>query len=121
VNADGMADIVGFGQAGVYVALATGSGHFASSILRLTAFGAGAGGWNSNDTFPREVADITGDAKADIVGFGSSGVWSSASSVSASMMSAASDSASNTTTGGAGNDTLTGSNGITHLLTAGTT
>ena len=105
VNADGMADIVGFGSAGVYVALATGSGHFAASTLRLTAFGSNAGGWSSNDTFPREVADITGDAKADIVGFGSSGVWSSASAVSASMMSAASDSASITTTGGAGNDT----------------
>jgi FG-GAP-like repeat len=120
VNADGMADIVGFGSAGVYVALATGNGHFASSILRLTAFGPNAGGWSSNDTFPREVADITGDAKADIVGFGSSGVWSSASAVSASMM-AGGGSVFTLMIHGAGDDTLTVSNGINHLLTPGTT
>jgi hypothetical protein len=119
VNGDGMADIVGFGSAGVYVSLATGGGHFAASVLRLSAFGASAGGWSSSDTFPREVADITGDAKADIVGFGSTGVWSSASAVSASMM-AASDSAF-TMTNSAGNDTLTVVNGINHLLTPGTT
>jgi hypothetical protein len=118
VNGDGMADIVGFGSAGVYASLATGGGHFAASILRLSAFGANAGGWSSNNTFPREVADITGEGKADIVGFGSSGVWSSASAVSASM--AASDSAF-TMTNSAGNDTLTVVNGINHLVTAGTT
>jgi hypothetical protein len=53
-------------------------------------FGTNAGGWSSNDTYPRELADITGDGKADIVGFGSTGVWSSASVVSASMAAPAS-------------------------------
>ena len=38
VNGDGMADIVGFGQAGVYVSLATGNGHFAAQTFELAAF-----------------------------------------------------------------------------------
>jgi hypothetical protein len=75
VNGDGRADIVGFGQAGVYVSLATGDGHFAASTFELPAFGTGAGGWSSDDTYPRELADVNGDGRADIVGFGQAGVY----------------------------------------------
>ena len=35
VNGDGMADIVGFGQGGVYVSLATGGGNFAAPTFEL--------------------------------------------------------------------------------------
>jgi hypothetical protein len=77
VNGDGMADIVGFGQAGVWESLATGGGHFAMPTFELAAFGANAGGWSSDDTFPRELADVNGDGMADIVGFGQAGVWES--------------------------------------------
>jgi len=80
VNADGMADIVGFGADGVSVSLATGGGHFSSPTFQLPAFGANAGGWNSDNTFPRQLADLTGDGKADIVGFAANGVWTSISS-----------------------------------------
>jgi hypothetical protein len=80
VNGDGMADIVGFGADGVSVSLATGGGHFSSPTFQLPAFGANAGGWNSDNTFPRQLADITGDGKADIVGFAANGVWTSTSS-----------------------------------------
>ena len=80
VNADGMADIVGFGADGVSVSLATGGGHFASPTFQLPAFGANAGGWNSDNTYPRQLADITGDGKADIIGFATNGVWTSTSS-----------------------------------------
>src|SRR3989442_15558116 len=69
-----MADIVGFGQPGVLVSLATGDGHFAPSTFELPAFGPNAGGWSSDDTYPREVADVNGDGMADIVGFASTGV-----------------------------------------------
>jgi Ca2+-binding RTX toxin-like protein len=74
VNGDGKADIVGFGADGVFVSLATGGGHFASPTLQLSAFGPNAGGWNSDDLYPRTLADVNGDNMADIVGFASSGV-----------------------------------------------
>jgi len=74
VNGDGKADIVGFASTGVLVSLATGDGHFAAPTFELLAFGPNAGGWSSDDTYPREVADVNGDGKADIVGFASTGV-----------------------------------------------
>ena len=61
VNGDGMADIIGIGQYGVWVALATGNGNFAQPGFELSAFGVNAGGWSSDDAYPREVADVNGD------------------------------------------------------------
>ena len=75
VNHDGMADIVGFGDSGVYVALATGGGSFGATSLKLSSFAPDAGGWSSEDKYPRELADVNGDGMADIVGFGESGVF----------------------------------------------
>ena len=68
VNGDGTADIVGFGNAGVFVSLATGGGHFAAPTYELAAFGPAAGDWSSQDQYPRELADVNGDGTADIVG-----------------------------------------------------
>jgi len=79
VNGDGMADIVGFGATGVFVSLATGGGHFASPTFQLSTFGPDAGGWNSDNTYPRQLADISGDGRADIVGFGANGIWTAPS------------------------------------------
>jgi hypothetical protein len=79
VNGDGMADIVGFGADGISVSLATGGGHVAAPLLQLSTFSANVGGWTSDNTYPRHLADISGDAKADIVGFGTNGVWMSPS------------------------------------------
>jgi hypothetical protein len=75
VNGDGRDDIIGFGSSGVYVSLATGNGHFAAPTFELGAFGPGAGGWSSDDLYKRELADVNGDGRDDIVGFGSSGVY----------------------------------------------
>jgi hypothetical protein len=46
---------------------------------RYYDFGASAGAWNSDNTFPRQLADITADHKADIIGFAANGVWTAPS------------------------------------------
>ena len=71
VNGDGQADILGFGNAGVLVSLSTGSG-FEDASLWVNNFGSNDG-W-SVDKHPRMTADVNGDGKADIVGFGNQGV-----------------------------------------------
>ena len=77
VNGDGMADIVGFGSGGTYVALATGGGNFGPLTYRLGQFGSASegGGWSSIDHNPRKLADVNGDDMADIVGFGNGGTY----------------------------------------------
>ena len=74
---DGRADIVGFGNDGVWIARAEPDGSFgAQAGLVVAGFGyaAAAGGWRV-ERHPRLIADTTGDRRADIVGFGYDGVW----------------------------------------------
>ena len=73
VNGDGRLDIVGFGHSGVRVALGSGDGTFAPATLAIANFGA-AQEWKSQADTPRLLADVNGDGRADIVGFGHSGV-----------------------------------------------
>ena len=72
VNGDRLSDIVGFGQAGVVVSLGSANGSFSAPILRVANFGQSAG-WTSDNQFHRELADLNGDGRADIVGFGVAG------------------------------------------------
>ena len=74
LTGDGRADIVGFGNDGVWVSLNNGDGTFQSQVLAVGNFGYNAGGWRV-DQHPRLLADLTGDGRADIVGFGNAGVW----------------------------------------------
>ncbi|MEV0176581.1 S8 family serine peptidase [Streptomyces sp. NPDC050803] len=78
VTGDGRADIVGFGNAGVWVALSNGNGTFRNPELMVSNFAYDAGGWRV-EKHPRFLADLTGDRRADIVGFGDAGVWVSLS------------------------------------------
>jgi hypothetical protein len=43
-------------------------------ILASSSFGTD-NGWTSQNTYPRELAEINGDGRADIVAFGSNGVY----------------------------------------------
>ena len=69
----GRADVVGFGEGGVYVSLNNGGGIFKTPILALNDFGV-ASGW-SLDKHLRFLADVTGDGLPDIVGFGDRNVF----------------------------------------------
>jgi hypothetical protein len=70
----GRADIVGFGETGVWTALSNGDGTFQPPRVVLADFGLHAGGWHV-EKHVRLVADVTGDGRADIVGFGDAGVY----------------------------------------------
>jgi hypothetical protein len=72
VNGDGFADVVGFGIAGTFVALGNGTGSFGAANFALANFGANQG-WTSNNSFHRTVADVNGDGRADVIGFGIAG------------------------------------------------
>ncbi|MFJ5053480.1 FG-GAP-like repeat-containing protein [Streptomyces cyaneofuscatus] len=76
VTGDGNPDIVGFGDEGVWVSHGLGGGQFEQAQLVCRGFGynTDAGGWRV-DRHPRFLADITGDGRVDIVGFGGPGVY----------------------------------------------
>ncbi|MEV8337697.1 FG-GAP-like repeat-containing protein [Leucobacter sp. NPDC077196] len=72
MNGDGLADVVGISNAGVRVALSTGTG-FSASQAWSDGFGRNAG-WRP-ESHPRMLADVTGDGRPDLVGFASDGVY----------------------------------------------
>ncbi|KAF6750776.1 lectin [Ephemerocybe angulata] len=73
LTGDGRADVIGFGDAGVYVALNNGGGSFQAPRLAINDFGFNQG-WRV-DQHPRFVADLNRDGRGDIVGFGGAGVY----------------------------------------------
>lgn len=73
LTGDGRADIVGFGNAGVFTSVNNGNGTF--GVVKFVAADMGYNqGWRP-DLHPRFVADVTADGRADLVGFGTAGIW----------------------------------------------
>ena len=128
MNGDGMADLVGFGEAGVYVALAKGDGTFADPQLVFDAFGRGAsgGGWTSNDLYLRLLGDLNGEGCLDLVGFGEKGVYDPLAAPGGMENVIGSgfgdrlsgDNGANVITGGGGADTLDGGGGADRFVYA---
>ena len=73
LTGDGRSDIVAFGNDGVWTAISNGDGTFAAPRLVLAGFDSRQG-WSAS-RHVRLMADLTGDGRADIVGFGDDGVW----------------------------------------------
>lgn len=73
LTGDGRADVLGFGNDGVWTSLGDGNGGFAEPRFVLREFGFNQG-WRVG-LHPRMLADLTGDGRLDIVGFGDDGVW----------------------------------------------
>ncbi|MEX5295737.1 VCBS repeat-containing protein [Kocuria sp. CPCC 205268] len=73
VNVDGIQDLVGFGNAGVYVALGRANSTFGPVQLKVAAFGYDDG-W-TEDRYPRLLGDVNGDGRDDVVGFGHSATY----------------------------------------------
>lgn len=68
----GPRDIVGFGEEGVWVSLGDGSGGFSAPAYVLADFGV-TQGWLV-EQHQRFVVDLTGDGRADLIGYGPNGV-----------------------------------------------
>ncbi|KAH9028202.1 lectin 2, partial [Lactarius pseudohatsudake] len=73
LTGDGKVDVIGCGDAGVYASLNKGDGTFGPINLVVDNFGTGQGWWL--DKHPRFIADLTGDKRGDVIGFGEAGVY----------------------------------------------
>jgi len=109
VNGDGRADIVGFGTNAVVVAYGLADGTFSVPLNGILAAYGYNSGWASQDATPRTVADVDGDGRADIVGFGTGAVVVSRSVPNGDLLYG--EAGDDVLTGGAGPDTLLGGTG----------
>ena len=72
LTGNGCGDIIGFGEAGVFVAINNGNGTFQAKTHASSSFGVSEG-WTV-EHHPRFLVDLTGTGQADIVGFASGAV-----------------------------------------------
>lgn len=67
------ANIVGFSVDDAWISLNNGDGIFSQPKSAGVGFNLNTG-WTTAE-YPRFLADLTGNGKADIIGFGAGGVW----------------------------------------------
>lgn len=97
-DGDGLLDIVGFKDDGVYWSKGDGINSFATAELIVGNFGT-VDGYNDVDNFKRLIADVDGDDLPDIVAFGGSAVYvqlNTSGSSTPAIINASPDWASNT-------------------------
>jgi len=75
ITGDGKPDIVAFKEDGVITALNKGDGTFAPGKHVLNFFGNSTNPPWTKSMHPRMLADVNGNGRMDIVGFGDWGVW----------------------------------------------
>jgi hypothetical protein len=73
LTGNGCGDIIGFGEAGVSVAINNGDGTFQPAKVAIKGFSY-KHGWRVKQ-HPRFLVDLTGDGRADIIGFGTNKVY----------------------------------------------
>lgn len=70
VDGDRVQDLVGFGNAGMYVAHGRADSTFGPVFRKVAGYGSDDG-W-TQDRYPRLLGDVNGDGREDVVGFGHS-------------------------------------------------
>jgi len=73
LTGNGCGDIIGFGEAGVSVAINNGDGTFQPAKVAIEGFSYKLG-WRVKQ-HPRFLVDLTGDGRADTIGFGNKKVF----------------------------------------------
>ncbi len=74
LTGNGCGDIIGFGEERVYVAINNGDGTFQPNKVAIRLSFTYSGGWRLKNN-PRFLVDLTGDGRADILGFGNDTVY----------------------------------------------